>query len=180
MIDAEERFRTLYDAHRLAVFSYFARRFGAESASDLAAEVFTVAWRRIGDVPAGDAALLWLYGAARNVGSHHRRRLSRSTRLRLRVASMAPLAVSDEPDASAIRTDELRRVRQAAARLRESDQEILRLAAWEELPHVQIAQLLDVSVAAVDQRIHRAKKRLATEFQRVMSSQTRSGGGDGS
>jgi RNA polymerase sigma-70 factor (ECF subfamily) len=55
----------------------------------------------------------------------------------------------------------------AGRRLRPADQEILRLAAWEELPHDQISRLLGCSVAAVDQRLHRAKKRLAKEFHKT-------------
>ncbi|WP_327587710.1 hypothetical protein OHA25_12490 [Nonomuraea sp. NBC_00507] len=33
--------------------------------ADVIAETFTTAWRRLNDVPAGDGARLWLYGAAR-------------------------------------------------------------------------------------------------------------------
>jgi len=54
----------------------------------------------------------------------------------------------------------------AAATLTASDQEILRLAAWEGLRHSEIAGILEISVAAVDQRLHRAKKRLAVAYRR--------------
>ena len=35
------------------------------------------------------------------------------------------------------------------------------LAAWEELTGPEIARALDISVAAADQRLHRAKRRFA-------------------
>jgi RNA polymerase sigma-70 factor (ECF subfamily) len=42
------------------------------------------------------------------------------------------------------------------ARLGESDQEILRLVLWEELPREDIAQILGLSVNAVNVRYYRA------------------------
>ena len=63
----------------------------------------------------------------------------------------------------------------AATTLRLPDQEILRLAAWEGLPHSDIANILEISVSAVDQRLHRAKKRLAAAFEATSSSQQTTG-----
>ena len=47
----------------------------------------------------------------------------------------------------------------ALARLSSSDQELLRLVAWEELTHAEIAHVLDISVNAVTIRLHRARQR---------------------
>ena len=69
-----------------------------------------------------------------------------------------------------VRRAEYTHVLTAAAQLRTADQEVLRLAAWEGLPHVEIAKLLNISVAAVDQRLHRAKKRLADAFEKNSSN----------
>lgn len=49
----------------------------------------------------------------------------------------------------------------ALARLSASDQEVLRLVAWEELTHAQIADVLGISVNAVAIRLHRARQRFA-------------------
>jgi DNA-directed RNA polymerase specialized sigma24 family protein len=38
------------------------------------------------------------------------------------------------------------------------------LAAWDELPHRDIADLLGCSVDAVDQRLHCARRRLARQY----------------
>ena len=61
--------------------------------------------------------------------------------------------------------EELDRVLEAASHLSDRDQEILRLAAWEGLSHRQLAEVFGCSVAAVDQRLHRAKRRLADQYE---------------
>lgn len=162
----EDEFRSLYNRYYDAVHAYFRRRTGPASAPDLTAEVFTVAWRRIADVPGGAEALLWLYGVAANVASHQRRSLARTARLETRLKAV-PTSPSNEPEPQVVRWAEFDRVLAAADRLRSTDREILQLAAWEELPHDQIAQLLGCSVAAVDQRLHRARKRLTKEFSKI-------------
>ena len=178
MSGGEAEFRILYNRHYDAIHSYFLRRTGAASAQDLTAEVFLVAWRRIGDVPRGEETLLWLYGVAANVAAHQRRSIARSARLDTRLRSVSTNG-SVELEPQVVRRAEYDRVLAAAERLRPADQEILRLAAWEELPHDQISRLLGCSVAAVDQRLHRARKRLAKEYRKVHAPgnpQTEEGG----
>ncbi len=55
----------------------------------------------------------------------------------------------------------------ALAQLRPQDQEVLRLAWWEELPHAEIAGMLGCSTNAATHRIHRAARRVAKEYQRL-------------
>nr|NIS43968.1 RNA polymerase sigma factor [Desulfuromonadales bacterium] len=175
---AEAEFRSLYNRHYDALLSYFLRRTGTAAAPDLTNEVFLVAWRRIADVPRGEETLLWLYGVAANVAAHHRRSVARGARLETKLRSI-PINGPDEPEPQVVRRAEYDQVLAAASRLKPADQEILRLAAWEELPHDQISRLLGCSVAAVDQRLHRAKKRLAKEFRRTHPpehTQTEEGG----
>jgi hypothetical protein len=51
-----QRFDALFAAHRVDMASYCGwRTASAPDAEDAVAEVFLVAWRRIDDVPAGDA-----------------------------------------------------------------------------------------------------------------------------
>jgi RNA polymerase sigma-70 factor (ECF subfamily) len=164
----EAEFRMLYNRHYDAIHSYFLRRTGTANAQDLTAEVFLVAWRRIEDVPRGEDTLLWLYGVAANVVAHQRRSVARRVRLETRLSSV-PTNGTEEPEPQVVRLAEYDQVLAATGRLRPADQEILRLAAWEELPHDQISRLLGCSVAAVDQRLHRAKKRLAKEYRRAQA-----------
>ena len=54
-------------------------------ANDVVAEVFTVAWRKIGQMPDGAETLPWLYGVARNEVLKAQRRSGRWGRLRERL-----------------------------------------------------------------------------------------------
>lgn len=65
-MDQEERFTTLYRAYYGAVFRYAYRRTDPETARDVAADTFMVAWRRFSSVPANPEQVQpWLYGVAR-------------------------------------------------------------------------------------------------------------------
>ena len=60
------RFDALYAEHYRTIYAYVYRRL-APSVSDVAdvtADVFSVAWRRLDDVPSGKEEVLWLYGVA--------------------------------------------------------------------------------------------------------------------
>lgn len=163
---AEITFKRLYEAHYAAVLGYCRRRIGPGDAHDATNEVFAIAWKKISEVPDGDRARVWLYGVAYRVLGHHYRSRRRRGRLEHRLAQLATTPAPN-PDVLVVQRAQDRQVREAAARLREADQEILRLAAWEDLPHAEIADVLGLSVSAVDQRFHRAKQRLAREFDRL-------------
>lgn len=155
----EARFHALFARHYPAVFGYAARRVGRDEAADAAAEVFTVAWRRLPRVPAEPDTLPWLYGVARRVVANHERSTHRRQRLRARLAAAAGVI---EPGPGPGGVD----VEVALRRLRATDREVLRLAAWEELEPAEIAGVLGCSPNAASVRLHRARQRLAAEMQR--------------
>ena len=161
--DADERISKLFERHFDEVLAYCTRRIGSGEAADAAADVFAVAWRRIDEID-WETARPWLYGIARNVVSNRWRSMHRRGRLATKLSGVAAV-FNDTPEVFVIRREEDREVLDALKRLREPDQEILRLAAWEELSNVEIAAVLDISRAAVEQRLHRAKSRLARALQ---------------
>src|ERR1044072_5878697 len=56
------------------ILGYAMRRCSSpEDAADVVAETYVVAWRRIAELPRGEAGRLWLYGVARRVLANHRR-----------------------------------------------------------------------------------------------------------
>jgi RNA polymerase sigma-70 factor, ECF subfamily len=73
-VDDRARFEDLYSAHAGGLLGFARRRLGASEADDLVADVFLVAWRRLGDVP-GDP-LPWLLGVARRVLANRRLKIS--------------------------------------------------------------------------------------------------------
>jgi len=175
----ESSFRAVYEAYRPEIVAYFLRRCHPDDAQDLAEEVFTVAWRRRLDVPADREALMWLYGVAHNTLSHYRRSTGRRIRLEHRLATV-PGADPPGPETEALRRVECEQVLEVVNHLKVKDQEVLRLALWEGLTHREIAQVTGASVPAVKQRFHRAKRRLAREYERLTSripAATPKGGG---
>ena len=153
----------LFADHHEAIRRYCRRRLDGDAAEDAAADVFVVAWRRIDDVPDGEGSLLWLYGVARNVVARSRRSSRRRSRLSAKVLSLG-VAPAEPPETVVIRSEDERHLLEALWRLRPDDQEVLRLKAWEELSHAEIATVFGISVSAVDARASRAMKRLARTY----------------
>ena len=165
-MQSESRFDALYRAHHAEILAYFARRIPRADAEDAAANVFTVAWRRLDQVPDGDDALKWLFGVAHKTLSNHRRGWRRAFRLNRRLAGLgSPPSVT--PEVQVLRSAEDRMLLEALDLLAWADAEILKLATWEKLSHRSISVLLGTSEAAVGQRISRARKRLARNLARV-------------
>lgn len=159
----EERFQRIYSANARPVYSYFLRRVDAESAQDLTADTFLVAWRRLDAVPEGDLTLPWLYGVARRVLANHYRSRARSRRLFTRVSWLRQ-ETAPTPEVLVVRRSEDQEVIDALGRLRPDDQELLRLTVWEELPYDQVGELLGCSAHAAAQRRYRAVQHLAREL----------------
>lgn len=157
------RFDDLYERYFREVLAYCMRRGPADDAYDSANEVFAIAWRRIADVPRGESARPWLFLVARRVLYRRRRGLKRFRRLAEKVGSVSGTGQPD-PVTVVVRRAEYDGVVEAASQLSSQDREVLTLAAWEGLPHREIAQILGCSIAAVDQRLHRAKQRLAKQY----------------
>jgi RNA polymerase sigma factor (sigma-70 family) len=162
---ADQRFREMYRATERDVLAYFLRRTDATSARDGAAETFLVAWRRIDDVPPGDESLPWLYGVARRVLANQRRSHKRYAALGRKLSSIGEPA-DPSPEVIVLRRSEDQEILNAVERLRPEDQEILKLAVWEELPHRQIAEMIGTSAHAITQRIYRITRQLAGEVER--------------
>jgi RNA polymerase sigma-70 factor (ECF subfamily) len=147
---AEARFRDLFARHHASVAAYAARRVGRDEAADAAAEVFTVAWRRLHRVPPEPETLPWLYGVARKVVSNLQRSRRRSERLAARQAAHTGTRGAQPPP-----------VVVALNGLSRDDREILMLAAWEGLGPAEIGAILGCSRNAASVRLHRARSRLA-------------------
>jgi RNA polymerase sigma factor (sigma-70 family) len=186
----ERRFRLLYEEHYRSIQAYAVRRIGpGDDVADVAAEVFTIAWRRLARIPDPPADRLWLYGVARRVVAGKIRSARRFRQLTARLqachrddrnpgapdlgsahgldqalvhGAMAAGAMADGAVADGAGRDGTVRDRLAAAiaRLRPAEREALTLVLWDELSHAEAAEVLGCSVNAVAIRVHRAKARL--------------------
>ncbi|WP_369393973.1 sigma-70 family RNA polymerase sigma factor [Streptomyces sp. CG1] len=162
----DEIFAAAYREHYWAVSPYVARRLPgrADEVEEVVAEVLTVAWRRRHDLP--DAPLPWLYGVARNCLANAVRGYGRRRRLVDRLSNDEAAHgrhVVAGPDTEAPGAW----VHEALALLSPSGQEVLRLAAWEELDAEQIAVSLGCGRRAAAMRLHRARRRLRAEIDRM-------------
>jgi RNA polymerase sigma-70 factor (ECF subfamily) len=166
MSDEEAKFAELYRRYGRQLNAYCLRRTPRSQAADAVAETFLVAWRKLDQIPEGEAALPWLYAVAYRVLSHQWRHKTRSRRLVERLGGLAEV----EPaltDIVVVRNEEYRMVIKASSRLRPIDQEVLRLTLWEELSHAEVAAVLGIDASAVKQRAYRARRNLASEYRRI-------------
>ncbi len=147
-----ERFELIYARHAPTVKAYVMRRTQASVADDVVADVFTVCWRRLEEVPADP--LPWLIGVAARVLSTHRRSETRRLRLGRRLADAEPVPALEPP---ALEHPTLGAV---LAEMRDIDRELLLLIAWDGLSPTQAAAVLGIAPVTVRVRLHRVRSRL--------------------
>ncbi|MEV0202921.1 sigma-70 family RNA polymerase sigma factor [Nonomuraea sp. NPDC050691] len=152
------RFEAVYKETYGRITAYAARRCDSpQDAADVVADTFTVAWRRVDELPEGEQAMLWLYGVARKVLANRRRtgrhRQERNAELDAEVADL----YGRRPDSGV----ELDAIARAFRELPGDDRELLSLVAWEGLDREEIATVLGLTRNAVRVRLYRARKRFA-------------------
>lgn len=156
----EAMFRTTYDR----VLSYVLRRADRADAEDVVADTYAVAWRRFDEIPSDP--LPWLYTVARRTLANSRRSVRRRAQLALRLASEAPSKeVESDPGE---RLEDAILMRAALAALPESDREALMLVAWEGLDNEQASIVLGITPQTFAVRLHRARRRLEAELERLL------------
>ena len=156
----EKLLASLFDSAYAPIMAYARRRTPQLSdAEDMVAETFVVVWRRLDDLPEHETERLpWLYGIARRVVANQRRSAARRGRLRDRIELVAASQAVQAPSP-------LHAVLDAIGRLRETDQEVLRLVAWEGLSHADVGVALGISRNAAAIRLHRARAHLEREMR---------------
>jgi RNA polymerase sigma-70 factor (ECF subfamily) len=121
--------------------------------------VFLTAWRRLDELPGGDAARVWLYATARRVIANQRRSNRRRKALEERLAVEASVPRPLDPEETL--------VHEALRRLGSADREVLLLAEWEGLSPAQIASVLGCLPVTARGRLHRARRRFRTVFEEL-------------
>lgn len=149
--DCAQRFSELYGALYGRVRAYAARRVGADAADEVAAETFTIAWRRFEAIPA--EPLPWLYGVARNVVARHWAGVARQAATRDALERERTVGAETPGTDDAV-------LWEAWQRLSDADREVLALIAWEELSVAEASRVLACPPPAFSVRLHRARRRL--------------------
>jgi RNA polymerase sigma factor (sigma-70 family) len=160
--ERRQRFDALFASHSSDVVAYCSWRAGPPSdAQDAVAEVFLTAWRRLDDLPEGDAARVWLYATARRVIANQRRSRRRHVALQERLAQEATTVAVEPPEG------EEALVHEALRRLGPRDREVLLLAEWEGLSPAQIAAVLGCLTVTARGRLHRARRRFRDAYEEL-------------
>jgi RNA polymerase sigma factor (sigma-70 family) len=164
--ERRRRFDALFASYSSDIVAYCGWRAGSASdAQDAVADVFLTAWRRLDQLPEGDAARVWLYATARRVIANQRRSNRRRAALQERL-TLEAASVPHEPPASD-REETL--VRAALRRLGPRDREMLLLAEWEGLSPAQIAAVLGCLTVTARGRLHRARRRFRAVFEDLLA-----------
>lgn len=171
---SETRFTRIYESSYPAVLAYCARRVSRAEAEEVANDVFSVLWRHMEHFDDTDP-LPWLYRVAYGILRNRWRSDVRRARLQGRLAGLRQ-SLEEPADTIVIQRESDRQVLAALRSLPERDQEVLRLSIWEELSAPRIAAVLECSVSAAEQRLHRAKKRLARAVKPHATASPREGG----
>ena len=161
--DNTERFEDLYKVTYRDVLAYCRRRVPIDDADDVVSATYVVAWRRLDDVLAADNPIAWLYAVAyRSIGNHYRGS-GRLASLRKKLRTSPPQRVVSLEDEVAI-GDEVSRALVSLECLTPQDQELIRLAAFEDLSRRDIGVVVGLSPEAVASRLYRARIELRRAF----------------
>jgi RNA polymerase sigma factor (sigma-70 family) len=161
MDERRARFEALFGAYGRDIVGFCNWRCATPAdAQDAAADVFLTAWRRLDELPEGDAGRVWLYATARKVIANQRRSHRRRTALRERLEREAP---REQPAPSG----EMDLVHEALLRLPARDREVLLLAEWEGLSPSEIATVVGCLGVTARGRLHRAKRRFRAVFEQL-------------
>jgi RNA polymerase sigma-70 factor (ECF subfamily) len=153
---SQVEFETFYNDHYRAVARYVARRLPTDSFDAVVAATFVVAWRKFAAVPI--PSLAWLYRIASFEVARERELLGRQPQT-------AELHDLDSIDTAPF--EDVLDVSKAFSELSESDAELLRLVYWENLSRNEIADVMGLSVNAVNVRYHRALERVSGAVSRL-------------
>ncbi|MEU1553904.1 sigma-70 family RNA polymerase sigma factor [Streptomyces scabiei] len=153
-----QRFRDIYEECYPRVLAYATSLVGRQVGEDITSETFTVAWRRVRDIPR--PPLPWLLGVARNMVRELRRRDAHQYALAAAQAQQIGRGARGEAGDVAADVTERDAALQALASLSEADRELLTLIAWHGLSARQAARVLGCTTATLTVRLHRARRRL--------------------
>jgi RNA polymerase sigma factor (sigma-70 family) len=158
---SHERFERCFREHYAEVLAFALRRISDRAnGEDVAAEAFSIAWRRREAIP--EQPLSWLYGVTVRVIANQRRAGGRRRNLEQRLMREGAGWIDrDDPGAALMRRTVFS---EAFARLAESEREVLRLVAWEGLDAGDAAEVLGCTAGAFRVRLFRARRKLAREM----------------
>lgn len=164
----EEAFRELFEKYRNRVFNTCnSIVHNPSDADDLVQEVFIEIYRSSGKFRGESRISTWIYRIAINKGLNHMRQVNRRKWYQS-IENLASLNLRQTPAASAIRQpdteledkQQAQRLHSAIDDLPENQRTAFLLSKYEDLSYLEIAEVMNTSLSAVESLIHRAKSNL--------------------
>jgi len=176
----EELFRSLVAEHQEMVINTCYRFvFNREDAEDLAQDVFIEVFRSLEQFREEAKLSTWIYRIAVSKSLDHLRRLKRKKRfssLKRVIGLDDPTediadSNSNNPSEALAGNEQSAILQEALNRLPESQKAAFLLSKQEGFSNLEIADILKVSVSAVESLVHRAKKSLHDKLYKYYSEQ---------
>lgn len=159
----KDAFGKIYKIYFSKIYRYCRINLRSETeAQDVVQETFLKAWRSISSFSVYDGGSIqaFLFRIARNnIIDLSRKKRELSLEAALEVAS------SDDFEDELDKKGDIEMVQAALSKLKEEDKQIVVLKFFEEMPSVEIAQVMNVNEGAVRVRLHRALKKLKEIMQ---------------
>lgn len=162
-----EAFADFFGRYAPRVKAYLIR-LGARGAlaEDLAQDAMVSVWRRAASFDASKAKVsTWTFVIARNAW------IDRLRRERVELAYHGSLIVTEEsddemPDEAAVRGQTEAQIHEALALLSEDQREVVRLSFYEDRPHSEIAERLELPLGTVKSRLRLAIAKLRAHWEK--------------
>ena len=160
------RLGDIFERHHRPLYGFLARLIGdREAAEDLVQIVFQRILKYRHTYRDEGKFSAWIYHLARRVASDHYRRSARQGTA-IDPADFDHVSDDSAPtaDDSASKQDDLNIMQRALHSLPVEQREVLILHRFQQLPHHEIAKLLNISTGAAKVRVHRALGALRDRF----------------
>ena len=157
----ERAFTELMRRYKEPLYRYVHRSMrGSEEACDVVQDAFLAAWRFMGTYDPSQKFSTWIYQIALNkVRDHGRKRAVRS--FFFKAAADASQNISDDCE----HRDELHRVTKMVDALPDTLKQAFMLQVFQDLPQSEVADILGISVKAVETRVRRARNMLKAQVE---------------
>ncbi len=169
--DAEAFAVLIRTYERVALSVAFGVLGDSAAAGDATQEAFIRAWERLADLREPDRFGTWLCGIVRNLSLDMLRRRKPAEPWTSGAAAAVEERWTHDPLEELGRRERHTRVAAAIASLDEVSRPVVVLRYYEGLSSKDIAELLEMSPAAVDMRLSRARKQLRTLLGDVVEGQ---------
>ncbi len=163
-------FETFLRRHEGSVWRLLRAILGNDAdAEDAYQETFVSAWRAASGFRGEASGRAWVLTVARHAAARLRRRRVGEPKQFEPLEELGRLAGwgnGEAPDLRVERLDNIERLQRALDSLAPDDREVIVLRELEDIAGEQVAAMLDITVAAMKSRLHRARLRLAAAARR--------------